>query len=133
MLAAVGVVLSCQFVGGLLGMSMFMGVLRNRCYSTNRGQILSQQICMCKDCTMLSSKPMGRPYECPPLYECLPLGANPGMGSESFDNIGSCMSTMMQVLTMSGWSKVIYTYIRIRIYIYIIYIYVYIYMYIYVV
>lgn len=79
------------------GRQMFMGLLRSRCYSRTDGLLLSQQVCMCDECTMLDSQPMGRPYLCPEGYSCLPLAENPGLGSESFDNIGNAMSTMLQV------------------------------------
>ncbi len=104
------VTLLLQFVGSLLGMQLFMGLLRNRCYSQTTGEILSQQICMNADMTVLSSEEMGKPYSCPSGYKCLPLCSNPGKGFVSFDDVGDSTITLLQVLTMSGWSDMIQHY-----------------------
>jgi len=107
-LAAVMLVSAVMFIGALLGLQLFKGVLRSRCYSEDSGFVLSQQVCMCEDCTILHSKPMGRPYSCPTGYACLPISMNPGSNSESFDDIGSSMLSLLQVLTLSGWSSLMH-------------------------
>jgi hypothetical protein len=93
-LGAIGLVVAVMFVGALLGMQMFMGLLRSRCYSQEDGLLLSQQVCMCQECTALSSQPFGRPYLCPAGYTCLPLASNPGLGEwwSAFKCLGDWLS-----------------------------------------
>lgn len=40
--------------------------------------------------------------------ECLPLGPNPARGTISFDNIGLAWVAIFQVISLEGWTEVMY-------------------------
>jgi len=45
---------------------------------------------------------------CPPGYVCSPYWIGPYDGVQSFDNIGLAMLTVFNVITLSGWTDVLY-------------------------
>ena len=46
-------------------------------------------------------------FECPPEYECLVRG-NPGVGLGNWDNIGIAVLTQFELITLEGWTDVMY-------------------------
>lgn len=86
------------FVFGILGVQLVQGVLRGRCFSWVDGSSLDY-IC---------SIGGGGAVSCPMGYTCLTLAENPGRGSINFDSIGGAMVTIFVVMTMEGWSEIMY-------------------------
>ena len=44
---------------------------------------------------------------CPDEYECLVRG-NPGVGLQNWDNIAAAVLTQFELITLEGWSDVMY-------------------------
>eukprot|EP00961_Rhodomonas_salina_P032206 434297-Rhodomonas_salina.1 len=46
---------------------------------------------------------------CPDRYDCLAMGQAPYGGLVTFDNVGLALMTVMQVMTLEGWSDIMDT------------------------
>jgi hypothetical protein len=84
------------FVFGILGMQLFGGSLRSRCYSLEDGSIMENPFSwnyICSDDSL----------RCPKGYTCLRLGDNPSHGVVTLDNIYNALIVIFQVMTQEGW------------------------------
>jgi len=119
------VVLLCTFlfvVFSILGVQLLSGVLRNRCYDAD-GQEYCDTVggedCL-YICTIAPDKGM---LLCPPLADrfknfdyapgpsyatCKADGPNPDSGVTSFDDFFHAFITMFVVISMEGWTEVMY-------------------------
>eukprot|EP00286_Rhodomonas_abbreviata_P000279 CAMPEP_0181291404 /NCGR_PEP_ID=MMETSP1101-20121128/1948_1 /TAXON_ID=46948 /ORGANISM="Rhodomonas abbreviata, Strain Caron Lab Isolate" /LENGTH=1755 /DNA_ID=CAMNT_0023395791 /DNA_START=9 /DNA_END=5276 /DNA_ORIENTATION=- len=86
------------FVFGILAVQLFSGTLRGVCYGRDTGLSHGDSRCTLG----------GGMAECPIGYECLLLGTNPGQGTINFDSIGGAMVTIFQVMTLEGWTDLLY-------------------------
>lgn len=48
-------------------------------------------------------------FQCPSDYQCLPLAENPNSGVTSFDNIGIAFVTIVQQMSLEGWTDNMFT------------------------
>ena len=87
------------FVFGVIGVQLFQGTYRQECYAITTGLILAGGgIC--------SQEPGARVALCPSTHQCLPLGKGRYQGIVSFDNVGSAVMTVLQIVTLQGWTRV---------------------------
>jgi voltage-dependent calcium channel L type alpha-1D len=89
------------FVFGILGMQLFGGALRGRCYSMTDGAIMED--------------PFSWPFicgegqlTCPKGFTCLKLGENPLHGMVTLDDIYHGLIVIFQIMTQEGWVDVMY-------------------------
>jgi len=80
----VGLVVFLLLVFGILGVQLFSGVLRGRCYGIETGKLRE------------TDDPCGF-MPCATAHFCMPLGQNPGRGFVAFDNIGSAVLTVVNI------------------------------------
>ena len=132
------VLLFCIFfftIFGIFGLNIFMGILRNRCFTEVAGKtcadltasIDGEYALMCRDelsptsgvgtayvlladddeqaCAM--SKMHWEGYFCPAGQMCL-KGQNPNYGITHFDNIGYAWLAIFQCITLEGWTPIMY-------------------------
>ncbi len=85
------------FVFGILGVQLFQGALHGTCFNHELGENLP----------MLCSVSGGASL-CPKDYECLLLAQNPNRGVIHFDSIGGAIVTIFQVMTIEGWTDIMY-------------------------
>jgi len=84
------------FIFGILGVQLWGGVLRSRCYSLDDGEIDEaniDRICYLTSATTINAA--GGLYRCPLGFECLPNYWNPSYGIVHFDNIGGTSSSSL--------------------------------------
>ncbi len=84
------------FVFGILGMQLFGGALRGRCYSLDDGSIMNDPFSWRYICGEDSLR-------CPPRYTCLKLGQNPAHGVVTLDDIYHALIVIFQIMTQEGW------------------------------
>jgi hypothetical protein len=88
-------------VFGLVGVQLWQGKLRQRCYN-----VLSFGV-------MPNSPVCSLPFDagmslCPDGFECLSLSTNPLTVATSFDTIGDAMISVLQVMTFANWTDLMY-------------------------
>jgi len=93
-----GICLFIFFVFGILGVQLFAGALRGRCFDIESG-MAGGDIC----------SEGGGMAECSEGTTCLLLGTNLGRGAISFDDIGSAILTIFQTMTLEGWADIMYS------------------------
>jgi hypothetical protein len=91
------------FVFGIIGVKLWHGVLRGKCYSLTDGHMLHVKGAHNFVCSEVQGT-----QECPEGYACLQLGANPFNNVVNFDNILYSFLTIFQIMTMQGWNHVMY-------------------------
>ena len=132
------VVLFCIFfftIFGIFGLNIFMGILRNRCFTEVAGKtcadltasIDGEYALMCRDAVSptsgaltahvllvedderacATSKMHWEGYFCPTGQMCL-KGNNPNYGITHFDNIGYAWLAIFQCITLEGWTPIMY-------------------------
>ncbi|ORX45219.1 hypothetical protein BCR36DRAFT_333569, partial [Piromyces finnis] len=84
---------------GVLGVHMYGGKLKYRCVNEYGIMLDEEQICS----TTLSSG-----YQCPDGYTCLKTKDNPFYNTIGFDNILTSCLTIFQIITMEGWSDILF-------------------------
>jgi len=88
------------FIFGILGVQLWAGVLRRRCYSMEDGSLYSSDyIC--------SQSELGW-HICPTGYECLQQHPSPNFDVTHFDHIGAALLTIFQIMTYEGWTVTMY-------------------------
>eukprot|EP00937_MAST-01D_sp_MAST-1D-sp2_P005061 g5061.t1 len=109
--ALVDVLLMCClifFIFGILGLQLFQGKLQQACYNgTASAWVLTDPA---DELSLMHCSKAGRGggRSCPPGCQCLDSGVNPNMGITNFDNIGSSLLTIFQVMTLEGWTPIMY-------------------------
>lgn len=92
-------------VFGISGVQLFKGILRNRCFAQGPGQTLAlvdeERVCS------KSSKYLWAGYSCGFGEVCTTYG-NPNHGITSFDNILWAWLTVFQIITLEGWTPIMY-------------------------
>jgi len=98
---------SVLFVFALVGMTLFQGNLRQHCAFFNDTaedwQIPVEEV---ERYCSLDSKSFGR--SCPEGLECRLAGFNPANGLQSFDNFYLSYLTVFQIITLEGWSNLMF-------------------------
>ena len=97
-LDAAALVIFAITVTAIAGVQLFRGVLRMRCFSHQTGEIVSEAICGVDE------------DNCPPGSLCLSAGQNPT--SASADNLLSGIVLVTSSVTMVGWAKQMFAYMR---------------------
>jgi hypothetical protein len=82
-----------MFMFGMVGVVLFEGAGRGRCYNINNGALskFEKGICL-----------VHQPNSCPSMFSCLGLGNN--LNIFHFDDIGHAALVVLQTLTMRGWT-----------------------------
>jgi hypothetical protein len=91
------------FVFGILGMQLFGGALRGRCYSLEDGSVMLDPFSWQYICGEGS-------LPCPKGYTCLKLGENPSHGVVTLDDIYHALIVIFQIMTQEGWVDVMYVF-----------------------
>ena len=93
---------------GILGMSLFMGVLRNRCHEVDVINGVEVYTVADEENTCTSKITMGFGGRlCPEGQLCMPY-ENPNFGITSFDNFLWSVVTIFQCITLEGWTPIMY-------------------------
>ena len=107
------------FVFGILGVQLFSEDMKGRCYDVETGFInvdTRPDVCTSK----VPNGPDGLPSllntrtieggfrPCPPGEQCLLQFRNPSYGYLSFDNIGTAMLIIFQVMLQEDWTPIMY-------------------------
>ena len=93
-------------VYGVVGMQLFKGSLRRRCYAEGAEQPVDPLgtsavgVCFASEGEARGSCGAGQ--------RCLPYGENPLHGTVSFDDILSAWMTLFQASTLEGWATILY-------------------------
>eukprot|EP00466_Bigelowiella_natans_P004329 jgi/Bigna1/69667/fgenesh1_pg.9_\ len=89
------------FFFGITGVTLFKGILRQRCFDDASGETLPlDRICS------LTSAGL---FQCPHGSTCKPEAGNPFYGVVSFDDFPSALLQIFQTITMSGWGSILHT------------------------
>ena len=105
------------FCFGVIGVQLFMGRLRYRCFPSAGAPSPSEpeQVCHCGvDFFDFSRAPTLCPpelegfYRCPGAQVCRQVRTNPNYGVTSFDNLGAAVYNIFEGLTLEGWTDVVY-------------------------
>jgi len=108
----ISVTLFLMLVFGIMAVQIFAGSLRRTCQSIAEPGTPMVPETSCgsdlygnnKDTNKLYSD-IG--YTCPPGFDCI-LGENPDEGFTSFDNLGISIFTIFQMMTLEGWTGIMY-------------------------
>ena len=93
---------------GILGMSLFMGVLRNRCHEVDIVEGIEVFTVADEENTCTSKIRMGFGGRlCPEGQICMPY-ENPNFGITSFDNFLWSVNTIFHCITLEGWTPIMY-------------------------
>lgn len=87
------------FVFGILGVQLFKGCFRGRCYSVEDGATTDEM------CSLATNGGMAM---CGDMRECLQLGENSGREMVRFDDIGGAIAAIFQLMTTEGWADMMY-------------------------
>eukprot|EP00954_Amorphochlora_amoebiformis_P005780 456168-Amorphochlora_amoeboformis.AAC.1 len=100
-IARVALILSIFFViFGIGGVSLFQGVLRQRCFNIITGEE--------EDSGRVCSTTGWGLYSCPTGFDCKPDSQNPFFGIVSFDSFPDALLQIFQTITLATWSEVLY-------------------------
>ncbi|ORX82612.1 hypothetical protein BCR32DRAFT_267543 [Anaeromyces robustus] len=83
---------------GILGVHMYGGKLKYRCLNDYGMVYDDEQIC--------STSSSG--FQCPEGYNCMKTDENPFYNTVGFDNILYSILTIFQIITMEGWSDILF-------------------------
>ena len=92
-------VLFSIIVTAIAGVQLFHGILRNRCFDMKSGLLLSDDVCGIEE-----------ENTCPDGFSCLSAGRNPSSGSA--DNVLVSVILVVSSVTLSGWSKQMFAFMR---------------------
>ena len=87
-------------LSAILGIQLFQGLLKHRCFEPGADAPLDADAGVC------AVEPPGR--ACPAGLECRAWDANPLAGTVGFDNFAEAAMTTFQCVTLEGWSEVMY-------------------------
>ena len=105
------------FVFGILGVQLFNQALRGRCFDMDTGLLnLETRQNVCTVSVEADGLPLKSGYKgfaggfnpCPANEGCLLQYRNPFYGYVSFDNIGSAMLIIFQVMLQEDWTPIMY-------------------------
>lgn len=98
-----------------IGMQLFGGHFHNRCVLTSTiSEDWSQEEYLTNDvgdslfCTITENEEVSNEWMCPQEYQCLER-SNPNGGLTNYDNIIWAMLTTFELITLEGWTDVMYT------------------------
>ena len=87
-----------MFAFGMIGVVLFEGSGRGRCYNISNGTTYQHDQIVCS---------VVKADSCPVMFACLALGDNPNMFQ--FDDIGHAALVVLQTMTMRGWTQTLET------------------------
>jgi len=94
------------FVFGILGVQLFGGVTRGSCYDIDSGG--NTGVSPCSLDRKSSDDPIQDQLLCNEQQECLRISPPPNSGVTNFDNILYAFINIFQVMTLEGWTDVLY-------------------------
>ena len=98
---AVFVVLFVTFLFAIVSIQLFRGVLRQKCFHFDHGDILGKNQ---RGCSTFFQN-------CPAEYICLEIGANiEGRHNMNSDNFVNAVLVNVQILTLANWCEAMYAY-----------------------
>lgn len=96
---------------GTIGVQLYKGMFRTRCVriDTINWDDFSSEIYLVNrdDEELFCSVDPNTGFTCPDNYECLTRD-NPGVGFQNWDNIAMAVLTQFELITLEGWSDVMY-------------------------
>lgn len=93
------------FLFGILGVQLFAGKLRQRCFVDATGLLDETVDSLCRRSSVPGSQDW---YACPLGSSCLMEASNPNKGVTGFDNILQSWVTIVQCTSLEGWVDVMY-------------------------
>jgi hypothetical protein len=98
---AVFVVFFVTFLFAIVSIQLFRGVLRQKCFHFDRGEILGENQRTCST----------NFQNCPAEFTCLEIGANiEGRQNMNSDNFLNAVLVNVQALTLANWCEAMYSY-----------------------
>lgn len=91
------ILLFFYMVFAIAGLQLFMGMLKKRCVNLETGVELASD-----DPYICGNK------ACPDGYTCVKRIGNPNYGVTNFDNILYSFLLVFQIVTLEGWSEIMY-------------------------
>ncbi len=98
----IGLLTFIFFIFGILGVQLFGGQLRGGCYNIDNGASVPTASGL--PCSVL----LGGDSLCRYEQECLLLAENPNNDMSSFDSILLAFISIFQIMTLSGWTDILY-------------------------
>jgi len=99
-IARVALILSLLFfIFGIAGVTLFGGVLHQRCFDSNGMTLEGDRVCSTTSAGL---------FQCPNGYSCKADAGNPFFGVVSFDDFPSALLQIFQTITMASWSNILY-------------------------
>lgn len=94
-------------------MPLWRGVLTKRCVSEDALAITDDPMAAAHQAALLGANATlerlcGIGRDCAPGFKCVDSGENPAYGLRHFDDVGGAFLTLLQCVTIDGWSVVIY-------------------------
>uniref|UniRef100_A0AAQ5ZHG9 Sodium channel protein n=1 Tax=Amphiprion ocellaris TaxID=80972 RepID=A0AAQ5ZHG9_AMPOC len=111
----------CLSVFALIGLQLFMGLLRQKCIRTQLylSQILYMVLLIVRFLSDMSCYHLSSPSQlflhcrkCPDGFDCLKVGRNPNYGYTSFDTFGWAFLALFRLMTQDYWEKLFHQTLR---------------------
>uniref|UniRef100_A0AAQ5YZS6 Sodium channel protein n=1 Tax=Amphiprion ocellaris TaxID=80972 RepID=A0AAQ5YZS6_AMPOC len=106
----------CLSVFALIGLQLFMGLLRQKCIrslahciNSSRGIVSNSQDMLRNNVNKSFFKTVKK---CPDGFDCLKVGRNPNYGYTSFDTFGWAFLALFRLMTQDYWEKLFHQTLR---------------------
>lgn len=86
---------------GIVGMHLFKGSLRYRCFDDLSGEVIDMQMGVCSNMDVADSQ-----GTCEEGQSCRYVGVNPKFDTVNFDNMAWAWMTIFQCVTLEGWTDI---------------------------
>eukprot|EP00058_Branchiostoma_floridae_P005349 XP_002590837.1 hypothetical protein BRAFLDRAFT_90027 [Branchiostoma floridae] len=96
-------VLFAILIFAIIGLEFYTGIFHLACHNNVTGELVEEQVCGANFSLVNSTL-----YMCNEGELCIEYWDGPNNGITNFDNIGYAMLTVFQLITMEGWTQVLY-------------------------
>ncbi|XP_066295061.1 voltage-dependent calcium channel type A subunit alpha-1-like isoform X11 [Branchiostoma lanceolatum] len=96
-------VLFAILIFAIIGLEFYTGIFHLACHNNVTGELVEEQVCGANFSLVNSTL-----YMCKEGQLCIEYWDGPNNGITNFDDIGYAMLTVFQLITMEGWTQVLY-------------------------
>ncbi|XP_019643323.1 PREDICTED: voltage-dependent calcium channel type A subunit alpha-1-like isoform X8 [Branchiostoma belcheri] len=96
-------VLFAILIFAIIGLEFYTGIFHLACHNNVTGELVQEEVCGANFSSITSTV-----YMCKEGELCIEYWEGPNNGITNFDNIGYAMLTVFQLITMEGWTQVLY-------------------------
>ena len=96
---------------GIIGLDFYAGAFHSACVDGGGENVMDGQVCMLNltlESLNLTEWHAQSPFICPPETTCAVDPVGPNYGITQFDTIITGMMTVFQIITMEGWTDIMY-------------------------